>query len=153
MEGSNEIEIFTEGDISLPFKDLSEDFVCKASLDTLKHLELENVSISLILSDNEYIHTINKEYRKKDNPTDVISFAYREDPFPEIETEIEELGDIYLSLEKALEQSIEYEVTLEDEVKRLLIHGILHLIGFDHEKSDEDEKTMRDKEEEILNAI
>jgi probable rRNA maturation factor len=89
----------------------------------------------------------------KDSPTDVISFAYREDPFPEAETEVEDLGDIYLSLDRAAQQSVEYGVTLREEVKRLMIHGILHLIGYDHERSAEDEETMRAKEDEIFDSV
>jgi probable rRNA maturation factor len=83
----------------------------------------------------------------------VISFAYRDDLFPGINGEIEELGDIYISLEKASEQSLDYEVSLKDELKRLLVHGILHLIGYDHEISDKEDKRMRDMEDKIFNEI
>jgi probable rRNA maturation factor len=65
----------------------------------------------------------------------------------------EELGDIYISLEKAEEQAKDFEVTFMDESLRLLIHGILHLLGYDHERSIEDEKIMQKLEEDILQKI
>jgi probable rRNA maturation factor len=146
------VEAFTEG-IDLPFRDIDGAWVRELSEAICAALALEDVSISVILTDDDCIRSVNNQYRAKDRPTDVISFAYREDPFPEAETEMEELGDIYLSLERAAEQAVEYEVTLKEEVKRLLIHGILHLIGYDHERSAEDEETMRAKEEEVFDAV
>jgi probable rRNA maturation factor len=147
------IEIFTEGNIKLPYKTLTESFFSSITDGTLVQCKTDNVSVNLILTDNEYIQTINSEYRGKDQPTDVISFAYRDDPFPIIDNPMEELGDIYISLEKASEQAIEYEVSIEDELKRLMIHGVLHLLGYDHEKSEEDEKRMNLLEEKIFSAI
>lgn len=147
------IEIFTEGNVSLPFNDIDEKFFSMIADRSLTQTATDNVSINLILTDNEYIKTINNEYRGKDTPTDVISFAYRDDPFPVIEDTIEELGDIYISLEKASEQAVEYGTTLADELKRLIIHGILHLLGYDHEKSEEEEKRMNALEEKIFNTI
>lgn len=147
------IEIFTEGDITLPYKGLEENFFLSITDSTLIHTETDNVAVNLILTDNEYIKTINSEFRGKDTPTDVISFAYRDDPFPIIDNPMEELGDIYISLEKASEQAVEYEVTLAEELKRLIIHGVLHLLGYDHELSVQDEKEMNSLEEKIFNAI
>jgi probable rRNA maturation factor len=147
------IEIFTEGDITLPYKGLEENFFLSITDSTLIQTETDNVAVNLILTDNEYIKTINSEYRGKDTPTDVISFAYRDDPFPIIDNPMEELGDIYISLEKASEQAVEYEVTLAEELKRLIIHGVLHLLGYDHELSEQDEKAMNSLEEKIFNVI
>ncbi|HNX24550.1 MAG TPA: rRNA maturation RNase YbeY [Spirochaetota bacterium] len=147
------IEIFTEGNINLPYKNLAENFFLSITDSTLIETETDNVSVNLILTDDEYIKSINSGYRGKDKPTDVISFAYRDDPFPVIDNPVEELGDIYISLERASEQAVEYEVTLADELKRLVIHGVLHLLGYDHELSEEDEKRMNILEEKIFNAI
>lgn len=147
------IEIFTEGDISLPYMGLGENFFLSITESTLVQTETDNVAVNLILTDNEYIKTINSEYRGKDTPTDVISFAYRDDPFPIIDNSMEELGDIYISLEKASEQAVEYEVTPAEELKRLIIHGVLHLLGYDHELSEQDEMVMNTLEEKIFNAI
>ena len=146
------IEVFTE-ELNLPWNRIDEDYLVSLGEAVCDALDLSDIIISLIVCTDEYIHTINRDYRKKDSATDVVSFAYREDPFPEVGEGPEELGDIYLSLERAAAQAVEYEVTLKEEIKRLLIHGILHLIGFDHETSAEDEEEMRQKEEELFDSI
>ncbi len=148
-----EIEIFREGKISLPFEDITLKSLKLYLKKICKHLCLKDVTITLIVTDNDYIRKLNCKYREKDYPTDVISFSYRETPFPNEYIKNEPLGDIYLSLEKAFMQSKEYKVSLQDEVNRLLVHGVLHLLGYDHELSKEEEKRMREKEEEILQAI
>ncbi len=147
------IGIFTEGSISLPYENFNEIFFHSVADAVLSHTKTDGISVNLILTDNGYIKTLNSGYRGKDKPTDVISFAYRDDPFPAVENSIEELGDIYISLEKASEQAVEYGVTTGDELKRLIIHGILHLLGYDHERSAEDEKIMNSLEEEIFTAV
>jgi len=147
------IELFTEGEVSFPFHGIGEGDITLIAEHAARRMELDNAVITFIITDNDYIRTINRDYRKKDSPTDVISFAYREDPFPGIEDVQEELGDIYLSIERAREQAEEYGVTLADELKRLIVHGMLHLLGYDHETSPEDEAVMRAKEEEILKDL
>jgi len=103
--------------------------------------------ISLLLTDNETIHEINKNYRNKDSATDVISFAYNEDE--ENDGFYEVLGDIIISLEKVKEQSFDYGHSYDREFYYVLTHGILHLLGYDHIE-EEDKEEMRKKEEEIL---
>ena len=149
-----ESEVFTEN-IELPWRDIDEGWLLTLAEKICEFLVIEDVRLSLIMTNDEYIREINKKYRKKDSPTDVTSFAYMddEDDFPNIEGAADELGDIYISLERANEQALEYGVTLKEELKRLLIHGILHLIGFDHEKSAEEENIMQAKEEEIFASI
>lgn len=150
------IDIFCEGDITLPYYDLTRKYLKIIIKKTCKYLDLKNEYISLILTDNNYIQELNNNYRKKNYPTDVISFPYKEDQdikFPGEKKLKEPLGDIYLSLEKALTQSEEYDVTFNNEVKRLIVHGILHLIGYDHELSEYEDKKMRQKEEEILKLV
>ncbi len=147
------VEIFTEGRAALPINKIPEKFFHSLTLHVLEYMRQENVSVNIILTDNDLIQKINAEYRGKDYPTDVISFAYRDDMFPAVEDITEELGDIYISIEKAAEQAVEFETTLKDEFKRLIIHGVLHLLGYDHELSDEDERVMNDLEEKIFNEI
>jgi len=147
------IDVFTEGQISLPYSGITKKFIKDISEKVLALTDTDNVAISVILTDNMTIHKINNEFRSKNTPTDVISFANRDEPFPLPEDIAEELGDVYISLEKASEQAIEYEVTIKTEVKRLLIHGILHLLGYDHEKSNDEEKKMQALEEKINNLI
>ncbi len=151
MQGC-EIELFTEGKMTLPYNDIDEDWLFDRAEEIVGLLKLSGITLTLIMTDNEYIHTINKDFRKKDKSTDVISFAYRENAFPALPDTHENLGDVYISLEKAKEQSLEYKVSLREEVKRLMIHGILHLVGYDHEKGREEEEKMRSKEDELFTA-
>ena len=112
---------------------------------------LNNCVFNIIITDNEYIHKINKEYRGIDRPTDVISFAL-EDNTDFIEPEFRVLGDIYISLDKVKEQASLYEHSFLRELAFLTIHGLLHLLGYDH-MNEEDEKVMFSKQDEILNEF
>lgn len=124
---------------------------------TIKHLAIKaDLLISVSLIHNELIHQINKEYRGVDYPTDVISFAFLDN-----ETNREELlkkscpialGDIYISIEKAEEQAKEYHHNIHRELCFLFVHGLLHLLGYDHMK-EQDEKVMLSLQEIILEKI
>lgn len=127
-------------------------FCKKIVADALKYQEVDNVVVTLILTNDEVITHINKTYRKKKGPTDVISFAYREAPMPYGSTK-EHLGDIFISLETAQRQSSQYKVILKEELKRLLVHGVLHLLGYDHEQSAYKKRMMQKKEQEIMEKI
>ncbi|RFU61330.1 rRNA maturation RNase YbeY [Bacillus sp. V59.32b] len=110
--------------------------------------------LSVTFVDNARIREINKEYRSKDAPTDVISFAMEELGENEIEvigTEIPRmLGDIIISIERAAEQAEEYGHSIDRELGFLALHGFLHLLGYDH-MNEADEKKMFTKQKEILN--
>ena len=147
------ISIQKEGSFRFPYSGLKKGDIAEMAERICELLETGNAIITIILTDNAYIRTINKKYRKKDRPTDVISFAYRENPFPAGDSSTEELGDVYLSLEQAALQSRELGVTMRDETARLLVHGILHLLGYDHETSARDAVRMRKKEDEILGKL
>lgn len=147
-----QIEVFTEG-VKLPYGEVTRQKIKKIAAAAADRLVLNSARITIIITDDAYIRTINKEYRSIDRPTDVISFANRDNPFPDIDASQEEIGDIYLSIEQAERQSHEYRVSLTDEMKRLIIHGILHLVGYDHERSDEDEEVMLQKEDELWKSI
>jgi probable rRNA maturation factor len=105
------------------------------------------VYISILLTDNENIQIVNRDYRGKDSPTDVISFAYHETEF-EVGP-YDTLGDIVISLERVEEQAKDYGHNFQREFYYVLTHGVLHLLGYDHIE-DEDKDIMREKEEEIL---
>ncbi len=114
------------------------------------------VSVSFV--DNEEIHKLNLEYRGKDKPTDVLSFPMWEgdeegigDIDPNGEAVL--LGDIILSVEKAYSQAEEYGHSIERELAFLSVHSTLHLLGYDHEVSEEDEAYMNKKQEEVLTKI
>lgn len=110
--------------------------------------------VSVVLADDEYIHQLNHQYRGKDCPTDVLSFALNEGEEPEIidGPEVVLLGDIIISLETATRQAEEYGHSLERELAYLTVHGILHLLGYDHMLEDE-KKEMRQEEEYILSFL
>lgn len=114
-------------------------------------LELEKAIFNIIFVDNEEIHNINKEYRNIDRVTDVISFAL-EDNKDIVYEDFRLLGDIYIAIDVAYDQAIEYNHSREREVCFLATHGILHLLGYDH-MTIEEEKEMFDKQEELLNAF
>jgi probable rRNA maturation factor len=116
----------------------------------IKHEKLKNVVFNVIFVDNDKIKELNTKYRHIDNVTDVISFAL-EDNKTNNYGKIRMLGDIYISINKAKEQSIEYNHSYLRELSFLMIHGFLHLIGYDHKDID-DEKIMINKQEEILNG-
>ena len=107
--------------------------------------------ISLLFVDNDGIREINRETRNIDRATDVLSFPMLSDDF-DIELEEESLGDIVISLERAFEQSKEYNHSFEREVCFLVCHSTFHLLGYDHD-TEENTKQMREKEEYILNKL
>ena len=109
------------------------------------------VYMSLLFTGNHEIQVINREYRDKDQPTDVISFAYHETEDFDIGP-YDTLGDIVISLERVVEQAKEYNHSDKRELFYVLTHGILHLLGYDHIE-EEDKKEMRAKEEEILGSF
>lgn len=118
---------------------------------TIKKLKINTKHIaSYIFVDLEKIHQINKEYRNIDCPTDVISFAYVDDePTGELPYE---LGDIFICIEKVFAQAEEYAHSPYRECAFLITHGILHLLGYDHMKQ-EDEKIMFQIQSEILDEL
>lgn len=118
-----------------------------------------DTEMSVTFMDNASIQLINREYRGKDLPTDVISFALEEEGEDEIpvifdetiETMPRNIGDIMISIERAEEQAIEYEHSFDRELGFLAVHGFLHLNGYDHMEPEEEEK-MFGLQKEILDA-
>ncbi len=131
--------------------------VKKAIIAALDYQEIDfNTEISVTFTDDEKIHVLNKEYRQKDAPTDVLSFPMFENGEIEYDDESDEpcmLGDIVISLERAVLQAEEYGHSLEREAAFLAVHSVLHLLGFDHEVDEEDEIYMKESAEEILSSI
>ena len=115
----------------------------------VKKEKLDNVLFNVIIVDNDYIHQLNKEYRGIDRETDVITFALEDEkemisPVPE-----RVLGDIYISIDKAISQADEYGHSLLRELSFLAVHGFYHLLGYDHQTKEEEE-VMFSKQEEVL---
>ena len=111
----------------------------------------EDAELSILLTDNEGIRALNRRYLDRDRPTDVLSFPMW-DFNSELRTPNSELilGDVVISIEKARKQAEELGVTMDEELSRLLVHGILHLFGFDHEKSSKEAQRMKKEEERLL---
>lgn len=114
----------------------------------LKYQEISDVDFNIILVSEDKIHEINKQYRGIDRPTDVISFALEDSKDVEYDG-YRLLGDIYICDSKVYEQAKEYGHSIKRELSFLAIHGLLHLLGYDHMKEDE-EKVMFSLQEEIL---
>jgi probable rRNA maturation factor len=117
----------------------------------LSDLSEDNSELSILFVDDKEMHRLNRDYRGIDRPTDVLSFPMGEGEGAEINTWL--LGDVIISLDTALRQAEEKGHDFIKEILILLTHGILHLLGYDHENSPEYAEKMRQKEKEILNNI
>lgn len=146
----NQIEIFNETNEEIKEIETMKKFIEYASF----HNKLENVVFNIIIVSNEKIREINRDYRKMDRPTDVISFALEDEKevFQKFDGEPRILGDIYISIDKAKEQATLYGHSLKRELCFLSIHGLLHLLGYDH-MNEEDEKIMFDLQRKILDGF
>ena len=113
------------------------------------HLNIENPLLNIVIVDNKRIREINKEYRGNDSVTDVISFAFEEVNDVEYK-DVRFLGEIYISYERCKEQALDFGHSVRREFSYLAVHGLLHLLGYDH-MNEKDKKVMRTLEEEILN--
>ena len=118
---------------------------------TLKHENVENGVFSIIFIDDEKMQELNNEYRGIDRTTDVLSFALEDNQ--RIKLPIRELGDIFISIPKMKAQALEYGHSEKRELSFLVVHGLLHLLGYDHTRSEEDEKIHFGLQDEILNDL
>ena len=151
------LEIYFSNDQSKYSADESlEQLVHKAVAGALEFEEIDfDCEVSVTFTDNEGIHELNREYRNKDSATDVLSFpmyAFTEDDMPDTDFTVE-LGDIVVSLERAKEQAEEFGHSYEREVAFLCVHSVLHLLGYDHELSEEDDADMRERQRKIMEKI
>ncbi|MEZ4393036.1 MAG: rRNA maturation RNase YbeY [Polyangiales bacterium] len=113
----------------------------------LRAMGLKRAELSVLLCDDETIHGLNKGYRKKNRPTDVLAFALREGELGHLAGDA--LGDVVISLDTAKRQAEARGVAPREEVRMLLAHGILHLLGWDHQTDDEDAR-MRAETERLM---
>lgn len=125
---------------------LTYEFFTKVAESVFNELDMQDnqYEISLLLTDDETIRQLNKEYRNKDKSTDVLSFPMEDDIM---------LGDIAISVDTAKRQAEDAEINLDRETAFLFIHGLLHLLGYDHETSQEDEAEMFALQEKILKKL
>lgn len=114
-----------------------------------KVIRLPEGILNIIFVNDPYIQALNKQYRGMDQATDVLSFGYLD----ELEEGPDQLiGEVYISIEKAKKQSKEHKIGLEDELIKLIVHGILHVYGYDH-KVEEDYKVMHGLERKVLGKL
>lgn len=116
----------------------------------LRALGLPRAELSVLLCDDATIHALNRVHRKKNKPTDVLAFALREGEFGALAGDA--LGDVVISLDTATRQARERNVATRDEVRMLLAHGLLHLLGWDHQTEAED-KAMRAETDRLVAVI
>ncbi len=139
--------------VDISFSAISEDElhvdIERFFLQLLQHLGLSGVEISVVFCDNNFIRTLNREYRNKDEATDVLSFPQNEERFPPEGTHC---GDIVISLPQVRENEKQFHVSFEEELQRLCIHGVLHLLGYDHATNNPDEP-MLELQESILSRM
>ena len=142
----NEITITNETD-----EYVDETLLNKVADYAMMSEDVHNGVVNIIIVDNKRIREINKEYRKIDKETDVISFALEDDD-TFIELPIRVLGDIYISVDRVKSQAKDYGHSEKREICFLVVHGILHLLGYDHMNTS-DEKVMFSKQDKILDEL
>ena len=129
--------------------------VKKASKQTLKYMNFpSDVELSVVFCGGEHIRELNSRYRNKDSVTDVLSFPlndFRNGDQPS--EDVCELGDIVINLERAKEQAAEYGHSYETEVAFLAVHSTLHLLGIDHEVSEDEDKFMQELQDAIMDEL
>lgn len=116
-------------------------FIRMVVSETLKR-EARSGEVSLVLAENEYIRGLNRKYRSVDRTTDVLAFPMDE----------EILGDIVISVEKVQEQALTYRQSFEEEMARLIVHGVLHLLGYS-DSNKREAKRMHSRQEQILKEV
>ncbi|PSR34939.1 MAG: rRNA maturation RNase YbeY [Sulfobacillus benefaciens] len=128
-----------------------EETVRRAAQTALASLPgLTDAEVSILLTNDEEVHQLNRQYRGIDRTTDVLSFAQREGEFADPEDLM--LGDLVISVDRARSQAEEYGHSVDREISFLTVHGILHLLGWDHQTA-EDEARMMEKTEGILTGL
>ena len=142
----NEITITNETD-----EYVDKDLLNKVADYAMKSEDVNNGVVNIIIVDNKRIREINKQYRNIDRETDVISFALEDDD-TFIELPIRVLGDIYISIDRVKLQAKDYGHSEKREICFLVVHGILHLLGYDHTNTS-DEKVMFSKQDKILDEL
>ena len=117
----------------------------------LRSLGLPDAELSVLFIGDRAMRALNNTYRGKDTTTDVLSFSLREGGFPHIQPEM--LGDIVISLPVAARQAREAGHSLGRELERLLVHGLLHVLGYDHERSPQEARRMERKERQLIERL
>jgi probable rRNA maturation factor len=107
--------------------------------------------LSIVIADDPQIQALNLQYLNRQGPTNVIAFPMRDGDFSNINPDL--LGDVVISVDTADREAKDLGIQFDERFNFLLIHGILHLFGFDHETGEEDERTMEEKSEELFKLV
>ena len=132
-------------------KKIPTDTIRQKTKQILNALGCDAHEISIVITDNDQIQQLNKTYRGLDKPTNVLAFPMQEGQFADITPGL--LGDVVISCETAQQEADKAKISLDERMSQLLIHGILHLTGFDHEASQRDAQKMEDKSLELLRKL
>jgi probable rRNA maturation factor len=130
---------------------ISMTTIQQKTIDILNALDCDDAELSILIVDDSQIAILNKKYLRRYGPTNVIAFPMRTDPFSNINPEL--LGDVVISIETAEKEGKNIGISIEERFTQLLVHGILHLLGYDHEMSEQEADKMEKKSEEILKLI
>lgn len=130
---------------------ISRTTVQQKATDILNALDYHDAELSILIVDDPQIAILNKKYLRRNGPTNVIAFPMRTEQFSNINPEL--LGDVVISIETAEKEGKSIGISMEERFTQLLVHGILHLLGYDHEKSEQEADKMEKKSEEILKLI
>jgi rRNA maturation RNase YbeY len=117
----------------------------------LKDLDCEDGELSILFTDDNRIAQLNTRYLGREGPTNVLAFPMRGGPTPEVESGM--LGDVVISIDTARRESTELGEPFENTIDRLMIHGVLHLLAYDHEKSNVEAKRMGEEEKRLIGLI
>nr|HID58996.1 rRNA maturation RNase YbeY [Desulfobacterales bacterium] len=117
----------------------------------LEYLGCHDGELSILILDDSQIEELNRTYLHREGPTNVMAFPMQEGPYGNITPGL--LGDVVISIETAFQESKEADMSLEERLNQLLVHGILHLLGYDHEKTKKEAETMNNKAQELLQLL
>ena len=134
--------------INLKNRKLRKEWLKSRAEAILKALQIEGAELSILITHDDHIRELNRAYRGKDRATDVLSFPNGDKVADKLL-----LGDVVISVDTASRQAEELGVTLEEEVERLLVHGIVHLLGYDHELGEREREEFERIEGMVLSEI
>ena len=130
---------------------ISKTKIRQTATAVLNALEYPDAELSILIVDDQQISQLNQTYLNRKGPTNVIAFPMREGRFSEIAPQL--LGDVVISIETAYQEGQKGGFSMEERFDQLLIHGILHLLGYDHENTKSEARKMENKTQELLNLI
>jgi probable rRNA maturation factor len=147
----------SQHDILITIDEAYAGYVAPGDLERVARAALEAegmpaAELGILITDDATVHELNRRYADEDKPTDVLSFSLREGEEFVSPDEIQRLGEVIISLDTAKRQAEEAGRALEAEMAHLLVHGILHLLGYDHAEPDK-ERAMQEREEAILAGV